>query len=57
MPRDRSGATVEAKLPATPPTVLGLLAVPVVMERVLVLEDERWWRRWEGVGCEGPERR
>lgn len=27
------------------------------MLRVLVLDEERWWRRWEGIGCEGPERR
>jgi hypothetical protein len=43
--RERSGAMPEAVLR------------PAVMERVLVLEEERWWRRWEGVGCEGPERR
>jgi hypothetical protein len=40
-----------------PPTVLMLPAVPVVKLRVLVLDEERWWRRWEGAGCEGPERR
>jgi len=25
--------------------------------RVLVEEEERWWRRAEGMGWEGPERR
>lgn len=22
-----------------------------------VADEERWCRRWEGIGCEGPERR
>jgi hypothetical protein len=42
--------------------VLGMLiaVTPVAMpvaERVEVEDEERWWRRDEGVGCEGPERR
>jgi len=50
-------AVEEGRLPAIPPTVLRLPAVPVVKLRVLVLDDERWCRRWEGAGWDGPERR
>jgi hypothetical protein len=49
LPRVRS-AVEEGRLPAMPPTVLMLPAVPVVMLRVLVLEEERWCRRSEGAG-------
>lgn len=31
--------------------------VPMEMLRVEVEEEERWCLRWEGWGCEGPERR
>jgi hypothetical protein len=33
------------------------MVVAAVRLRMEVLDEERWWRRWEGVGCEGPERR
>lgn len=56
MPRARS-AVEDWRLPAIPPTVLMLAVVPVVMLRVLVLEEERWCRRCEGAGWLGPERR
>lgn len=39
-PRVRS-AVEERTLPAIPPTVLTLVAVPVMMLRVLVLDEER----------------
>lgn len=45
VPRERSGATPEATLPAIPPTVLILPVVPAVILRVLVLDEERWCRR------------
>lgn len=57
MPRLRSGATPDEMLPVIPPTLLRPPVIPAVMLRVLVLEEERWCRRWEGAGCEGPERR
>ncbi len=41
VPRERSGATLVALLPAMPPTVL-ILPVVAVMLRVLVLDEERW---------------
>lgn len=33
-----------------------LVATPVA-ERVEVELEDRWWRREEGAGCEGPESR